>query len=390
MNESLQSKLSEVVGANNISYILKDNKDFSVTGYKVMQNQSSSGLLRCAKIMYNGNIKLVYIVEGNKPLSYVATRLGVNELNAVIFNLIQRAMDIKANGFFRAENLELDFNKIFVDTSDYSVHLIYFPLSGGATGKISSFENEFRIALINLFNSFPVFNAPQFQRLCSDLANGSLPLDMIMKKLQDNVNGNNYNQKNYERSNIQPDYSAQRVTPVTPVSGVNSNYQNQGIQNQGIQNQGIQNQGIQNQGIQNQGIQNQGIQNQGIQNQGYQQPVQDNGFRNQGYQPVQQFQQPVLTLTAINSPVDLVLTVDQPEYLIGKNPNMVNGAITYNPAISRVHCKITYFQGRYYLTDMGSANGTCVNQQRVEQQQTVEINSGDCIKLANSDFVISF
>ena len=54
MNESLQSKLSEVVGANNISYILKDNKDFSVTGYKVMQNQSSSGLLRCAKIMYNG------------------------------------------------------------------------------------------------------------------------------------------------------------------------------------------------------------------------------------------------------------------------------------------------------------------------------------------------
>ena len=93
MNESLQNKLSEVVGANNISYLLNDNKYFSVTGYKVMQNQGSSGLLRCAKIMYNGKIKLVYIIDGNKPLSYVATRLGVNELNAVIFNLIQRAMD---------------------------------------------------------------------------------------------------------------------------------------------------------------------------------------------------------------------------------------------------------------------------------------------------------
>ena len=312
MNESLQSKLSEVVGANNISYILKDNKDFSVTGYKVMQNQSSSGLLRCAKIMYNGKIKLVYIVEGNKPLSHVATRLGVNELNAVIFNLIQRAMDIKANGFFRAENLELDFNKIFVDTSDYSVHLIYFPLSGGTTGKISAFENEFRVALINLFNSFPVFNAPQFQRLCSDLANGSLPLDVILKKLQDNINGNNFNQKIYEPSNAQPDYSAQRVTPVNPVSGGNAGYGNQGYQNMG-----------------------------------YQDPYQNNGFQNQGYQAVPQVQQPVLTVTAINSPVQLVLTVNQPEYLIGKNPNMVNGAVTHNPAISRVHCKITFAQGRY-------------------------------------------
>ncbi len=346
MNESLQNKLSEVVGANNISYILKDNKDFSVTGYKVMQNQSSSGLLRCAKIMYNGKIKLVYIIEGNKPLSYVATRLGVNELNAVIFNLIQRAMDIKANGFFRVENLELDFNKIFVDISDYSVRLIYFPLSGGSTGKISAFENEFRVALINLFNSFPVFNAPQFQRLCSDLANGSLPLDVILKRLQDNINGNNYNQKIYESNNVQPEYYIQGVNPVTPIPVDNYIYGNQCYQN--------------------------------------------NGFQNQGYQAASQVQQPVLTVTAINSPVQLVLTVNQPEYLIGKNPNMVNGAVTHNPAISRVHCKISYTQGRYYLTDMGSANGTYVNQQRLEKQQTVEINRGDYLKLANSDFIISF
>ena len=362
MNESLQSKLSEIVGANNISYILKDNKDFSVTGYKVMQNQSNSGLLRCAKIMYNGKIKLVYIIEGNKPLSHVATRLGVNELNAVIFNLIQRAMDIKANGFFRAENLELDFNKIFVDTADYSVHLIYFPISGGSTGKISAFENEFRVALINLFNSFPVFNAPQFQRLCSDLANGSLPLDVILRKLQDNINGNNFNQKIYEPSNSQPDYSVPRVTPVTPVSGGVSGYNNLGHQNQMIQDQRYQSQN----------------------------PYQNNGFQNQGYQAAPQVQQPVLTVTSINSPVQLVLTVNQSEYLIGKNPGMVNGAVTYNPAISRVHCKISFVQGRYYLTDMGSANGTYVNQQRLEKQQTVQLNSGDYIRLANSDFIISF
>lgn len=341
MNSSLQNKLSEVVGANNIAYIINENSSFSVTGYKVMQNHNGSGLLKCAKLNYNGKIKLVYIVGNLKPLSHVATRLGVNELNAVIFNLIQRALDIKSNGFFRAENLELDFNKIFVDTSDDSVYLIYFPISGGTTGKISGFENEFRIALINLFNSFPVFNAPQFQRLCSDLSNGSLPLEQVLKKLQDNINGNYH-------------------TPMSPPVG---NMQNPIYQQQGYQN---------------------AVNQQYYQNIAYP----------QGYQGVydnqQQVAQPVMTITAINSPVQIALSISIPEYLIGKNPEMVNGAVTHNPAISRVHCKVTYSAGRYYLTDMGSANGTYVNQQRLEKQQTVELHSGDYLQLANSDFIVAF
>lgn len=355
MNSNLQNKLSEVVGANNIAYIINDNSNFSVTGYKVMQNHSGSGLLKCAKLTYNGKIKLVYIVGNLKPLSHVATRLGVTEFNAVIFNLIQRALEIKSNGFFRAENLELDFDKIFIDTSDDSVYLIYFPISGGTTGKISGFENEFRVALINLFNSFPVFNAPQFQRLCSDLSNGSLPLEQILKKLQDNINGNNFNQRIYEPNNMQPDYS-QGVAPVNPVSG----------QNQVPNNFG-----------------------------GYGMPPQPQYGYNGGYQVPQpstpvQMAQPTMTISAINSPVQAVLSINTPEYLIGKNPDMVNGAVTHNPAISRVHCKITYSNGRYYLTDMGSANGTYLNQQKLEKQQTVPVNSGDYLKLANSDFIITF
>lgn len=341
MNASLQNKLSEVIGANNIAYILQDNNDFSVTGYKVMQNQTGSGLLKCAKLMYNGKIKLVYIVENYKPLSYVATRLGVTELNAVVFNLIQRAMEIKANGFFRAENLELNFDKIFVDVTDHSVHLIYFPISGGSTGKISGFENEFRVALINLFNSFPVFNAPQFQRLCSDLANGSLPLEQVLKKLQDNINGNYH-------------------TPMSPPVG---NMQNPIYQQQGYQN--------------------------AVNQQYYQNIASPQGYQGV-YDNQQQVTQPVMTITAINSPVQIALSISIPEYLIGKNPEMVNGAVTHNPAISRVHCKVTYSAGRYYLTDMGSANGTYVNQQRLEKQQTVELHSGDYLKLANSDFIVAF
>lgn len=338
MNASLQNKLMEVVGANNIAYLLQDNNEFSVTGYKVMQNQSGSGLLRCAKLMYNGKIKLVYIVGDYKPLSYVATRLGVTELNAVVFNLIQRAMEIKTNGFFRAENLELSFDKIFVDVADYSVHLIYFPIAGGHTGKISNFENEFRVALINLFNSFPVFRAPQFQRLCSDLSNGSLPLDVVMKKLQDSINSGYYEPA--PMPNPMPIPTPEPVPNPYGGAGIETQYNAQGYQGM--------------------------------------------------YQQQPQVMQPTMTVSAINSPVQLTLIISSPEYLIGKNPEMVNGAVMHNPAISRVHCKVTYSAGRYYLTDMGSANGTWINQQKLEKQQIVELHSGDYLKLANSDFIVTF
>lgn len=347
MNSYLKNQLIEVAGANNISYILNDNKDFSVTGYKVMQNQSSSGLLRCAKVMYNGKIKLVYLIESYKPLSYVATRLGVNELNAVIFNLIQKVLDIKSNGFFRAENIELNFDKIFIDTSDYSVHLIYLPISNGNTGKISSFENEFRIALINLFNSFPIFNAPQFQRLCSDLSNGSMNLNTILKRLQDNINGHNYLDVNGHNDQSNQDYFSKRVNLDVHLSN---------------------------------------------------NPNDDKRCVPAGYPPnkppVVEYMpakpQPAMTISAINSYVQFSLVVNIPEYLIGKNPNMVNGVITYNPAISRVHCQISYIGGKYYLTDKGSANGTFCNQQRLEAENPIELHSGDNIRLANSDFIVTF
>lgn len=320
MNESLQAKLSEVVGGNNISYILNDNKDFSVTGYKVMQNHGSSGLLRCAKVMYNGHIKLTYIIGEAKSLSYVAARLGVNELNMIIFGLIQRALEIKANGFFSAENIELDFNKIYVDTKDYSVHLIYFPINNDVTGKMTSFENEFRVALIKLFNSYPVFNAPQFQKLCIDLANGVLPLEAILKKVQGESDANMFDRRVTDDTNL-PNY-------FVPAYGSKA--------------------------------------------------------------PAKPQMQPPLTITAIHSPMPFSLTVTQSEFTIGKNPSMVNGAITYNPAISRVHCKISYSMGKYCITDLGSANGTYVNNQRLEKQQTVEIHNNTHLKLANSEFTISF
>jgi hypothetical protein len=46
-------------------------------------------------------------------------------------------------------------------------------------------------------------------------------------------------------------------------------------------------------------------------------------------------------------------------------------------AVSRRHARITYRTGRYYLTDLGSTNGTEVNGRELRQQSEQALNAGD-------------
>ena len=54
------------------------------------------------------------------------------------------------------------------------------------------------------------------------------------------------------------------------------------------------------------------------------------------------------------------------EFLIGKSRERVQGVITGNNAVSRVHCKIVRQNGSYFVVDMGSSNGTYVNGKRIQ------------------------
>ena len=54
--------------------------------------------------------------------------------------------------------------------------------------------------------------------------------------------------------------------------------------------------------------------------------------------------------------------------------------------VSRVHCGIRLSEGKFYLKDLKSRNGTYVNGERVED--TVEIKAGDRIQIGSTVFVM--
>ena len=56
--------------------------------------------------------------------------------------------------------------------------------------------------------------------------------------------------------------------------------------------------------------------------------------------------------------------------------------------VSRMHAQIDEAQGRLYLYDLNSTNGTFVNGQRIKSEE-YEIKEGDEIQIGNVRFVLA-
>ncbi len=70
-------------------------------------------------------------------------------------------------------------------------------------------------------------------------------------------------------------------------------------------------------------------------------------------------------------------------YLIGKMKNRVDGVVE-GDGVSRIHAMIKETDGRYYILDLNSLNGTAVNGKSLEANETAEIHEGDIISLADT------
>ncbi|MFZ0546525.1 MAG: FHA domain-containing protein [Candidatus Promineifilaceae bacterium] len=95
-------------------------------------------------------------------------------------------------------------------------------------------------------------------------------------------------------------------------------------------------------------------------------------------------------LPAMNISARLVISgviTAQKEYVLSTQPVIIgrenaNDLVLKDPEVSRRHARITYQAGRYYVEDLGSTNGTFLNEQPVQTQ--VPLNHGDVIRLGES------
>ncbi len=80
------------------------------------------------------------------------------------------------------------------------------------------------------------------------------------------------------------------------------------------------------------------------------------------------------------------ININKPEFTIGRERRKVDYCISDNNSVSRVHTRIKARSGRYYIADLGSANCTYVNGNKLSPNQEVELHKGDKVKVSDEEF----
>lgn len=93
-----------------------------------------------------------------------------------------------------------------------------------------------------------------------------------------------------------------------------------------------------------------------------------------------------MRLLSINMPIAEEIRIIKDDFIIGKKQGMVDAVIGFSPMVSRTHCRVVRKNESFYISDMGSSNGTYVNERRVMPAAFEELVNGDIIRLANAEF----
>ena len=174
--------VEEIACGNNFGYLLSDSKYFANTDYKVLQSQTSGIFVPCMKMLFNGKIQIYYITDEYRPLSTMFSGITSDILLHIAVNMFGCIVEVKNNGFLSSQNIDISWDKIFVDPATLKVRLVYLPVNVRVFESFSEFQSELRSSLIKLIDKILPESSERMDKFVPDLANGSMSLEEIFNK----------------------------------------------------------------------------------------------------------------------------------------------------------------------------------------------------------------
>ena len=98
---------------------------------------------------------------------------------------------------------------------------------------------------------------------------------------------------------------------------------------------------------------------------------------------------PEAILTAAGTPRPLVFRVRRDVYTIGRRGQSADGVIPDDRRVGRVHCRIYRSDGRFYIRDLGSVNGTFINGERLIPDRRYALTDGCSVCIAGTAFTVT-
>lgn len=152
--------VDEKRGNNYITYTFQKSDYFYEAGYKMMKLQQEEMFVPCNYIIYNGNIRIIYRIEGMTTLASVIKSLDFKNFLKLASNTFENIIQIKKNGFIILENIVFNPENIFVKKDTLNLLFIYIPLMNqGSVEGCQNSENYIRqIYYFYLQNIYSLYN----------------------------------------------------------------------------------------------------------------------------------------------------------------------------------------------------------------------------------------
>lgn len=176
--------ISEMECGSNFSYILNDSSTFLSTEYKVLQSQANSCFVKCMKMMYNGKMQLFYLTKGLKSFASMLPSMDAESFLTIVSNLLSNIVDVKHIGFLSCQNIDISFERVYVDPTTHKVSLVYLPLNKRMFDDASAFENELRTSLVKLISGISTLSTVKTMQFSADLSNGSLTIEDLQNRIK--------------------------------------------------------------------------------------------------------------------------------------------------------------------------------------------------------------
>ena len=316
-----------------IDYIIKDPSVYYEVGLKVLEyKQRFIGVLSCSKTIQNGSIRLSYNVNAYRTFAEHMMNATYSVWDEMLYKILSIISKINDNGFLKAENLEIDENKIFINLYDNSVKMICIPLY-----KLTKTEDydSIRKSLIGIVSrlavNLSVDDRNQLIKIINRHFGRSEDSDLLaLEETQMPV------------QEEQPDaFGLERPAEPDENSGRRGFFK-------GLIKKW------------------------------------DEERHPQTVKEPRHAPAPVLYLRAVNAERDI--EINKNNFYIGRNELNADEVVPDNPRVSDIHCKLLIDGRRLYIIDYGSEYGTYINDVRIGANILTEFRKGDEITVADMKF----
>ncbi len=333
----------------NTSFLLTDNSRFSMTDYKVIRGQIEGRYVRCEKLMFNGAVKLLYLTEAYTRLVDLMPKFDEGGFMALVSDILHVYGDIRENGFLDCQKLLLMPEYIFVDESILKARFIYLPVDISSQDAPTGTQ-QLRTLLQSMVESCGCADAPGVRQLGQLLSNEMISFEAIYSEIMGHggfAPGGSVSAGGGFTS-VGAASAGGGFAPGAPVTGSNPDAH---IGGNAWTTSGSGSLGNSTHGA-----------------------------------PAHRG----ISLTSVDHQMPVQFCIEGRDFSIGRDAAHMDGVIAGSTLVGRKHCRVLFRNGRYYLEDNASKNGTFLNGQRLPSHSPQEILDGDYIRVANVSVVANY